>query len=322
LNKAGRLDEVSFTALYVPGADVDRIVSVADFDMGGGALIVAQQQCKLVTGDGKEWRGTLDIENGHYLLPAWTAAGMTDANNTSALAVTRRRARASETQVGMLPPMLTPQTLWHARLGHVSVNTLRELHKKGLVLGLQLGHKEDLDCSSCMRGKAVAKPYAKRGGKRSTENLEIVHIDMWGPTPEPSHEGFFHILTAVDDKSGITMLVGLESPAGAYDAFFDNIVARQIPHFLRMARKAGLPCGKAKVQVVQADYDTVFASERFREMCEFHDINLQFACPHSHGQNGVVERKQQCYLRQGRLRGPRANPWSGAERGLAPGLRA
>ena len=215
----------------------------------------------------------------------------TDSTDNTTLAVTRKP-RATEAQAGVRPPMMTKQMLWHLRLGHQSVATLRELQKKDLVHGLQLGHKDEQNCVSCMRGKATAQPYAKRSGKRNTEVLEMLHLDLWGPSSVASHEGFLHVLTCVDDMSGITVVVGLESPAAAYEAFFDNVMEKRFPRFLQMAKKAGRPHSKAKVQVLQVDYDSVFASERFREMCEYKDVILQFACPYSHGQNGVVERKQ------------------------------
>jgi hypothetical protein len=117
----GRLDRISFDALYVPEAEVDRIVGVADFDLAGGGMVTGQQRCKLITGDGKEWRGVLDSKSGHYLLPGFKAAvshvAATDSTDSTTLAVTRKP-RATEAQAGVRPPMMTKQMLWHLRLGH------------------------------------------------------------------------------------------------------------------------------------------------------------------------------------------------------------
>ena len=84
---------------------------------------------------------------------------------------------------------MTKEALQHARLGHADVRRLREIQKRGLVLGIDMGaHAGDI-CTACKLGKATATPYNKRQGKRASKLLEIMHVDMWGPAAEPSHEG-------------------------------------------------------------------------------------------------------------------------------------
>ena len=284
-DKSGRPATVTFDAFLVPEADVGRLFSVANFDKAGGTGTVGGGAMTLTTPTGVVWVGALDDLSGHYHMPILTS--------TKTLAVKTKSANATPAQVGQLPQTMTPTSLWHARSGHANVEDLRELEKKGLVRDMHLGQKDDLACAACMQSKSTTKPYATRAGKRSADALEILHIDLWGPTVEPSHEGFYYMLTVVDDFTGLVFVVGLIKPSDSYDAFFIKVLKTEIPKFLRKGIKKGFRATTKTVpDMVQADYDTMFASNDFRERCENNGIALQFSCPYSHGQNGVVERKQ------------------------------
>jgi len=64
--------------------------------------------------------------------------------------------------------------LWHKRLGHISRERMKRLIKNEIILDLDF-----TDLNICMdRIKRKQTQYTKKGATRSTQLLEIVHIDI------------------------------------------------------------------------------------------------------------------------------------------------
>jgi ssDNA-binding Zn-finger/Zn-ribbon topoisomerase 1 len=65
--------------------------------------------------------------------------------------------------------------LWHCRLGHISRGRMERLVKESILPLLEFS---DLDqCVDCIKGKYVKQ--SKKGAKRSTGVLEIIHGHLW-----------------------------------------------------------------------------------------------------------------------------------------------
>uniref|UniRef100_A0A2N9GCA0 CCHC-type domain-containing protein n=1 Tax=Fagus sylvatica TaxID=28930 RepID=A0A2N9GCA0_FAGSY len=86
-----------------------------------------------------------------------------------------------------------PLSLWHLRLGHVSVQKLRTLISSGF-LG-QVKH-DSVDCVSCQLAKQPALSF-NNSDSFSHASFDLIHSDIWGPSP-----------TATEHLS---KMVGLES---------------------------------------------------------------------------------------------------------------
>jgi hypothetical protein len=54
-------------------------------------------------------------------------------------------------------------------------------------------------CVDCVKGKYVKQ--IKKGAKRITRTLEIIHIDICGPFPVKSMDGYDSFITFTDDYS-------------------------------------------------------------------------------------------------------------------------
>lgn len=92
-------------------------------------------------------------------------------------------------------------TIWHARLGHLGYQLLRQICSKKLVDGLpalQNIHK-DVICQGCQFGKSHRLPFQRSTNCRSTM-FELVHTDLMGPT-KTSYSGFQYAMVLVDDFS-------------------------------------------------------------------------------------------------------------------------
>ena len=80
--------------------------------------------------------------------------------------------------------------LWHRRLAHVGMSTLKKLVKKGLVRGVKdVVFEKDKLCSACQAGKQVANTHPTKSFMSTSRVLELLHMDLFGPTTYASLGG-------------------------------------------------------------------------------------------------------------------------------------
>ncbi|KAG7582462.1 GAG-pre-integrase domain [Arabidopsis suecica] len=77
-------------------------------------------------------------------------------------------------------------TTWHARLGHVNFENMKNMIKKELVLGMPNMQIEKEMCASCYLGKQTRKTFPQATTYRATNVLELVHGDLCGPITPPT----------------------------------------------------------------------------------------------------------------------------------------
>ena len=89
--------------------------------------------------------------------------------------------------------------LWHNRLGHMSDKRMNMLVVKGALEGLK---SYDMGlCESCVMGKQKRVRFTKTPREPKKVRLEMVHTDVWGPTPVSSLGGYRFYVTFIDDFS-------------------------------------------------------------------------------------------------------------------------
>src|SRR5258707_2229787 len=73
----------------------------------------------------------------------------------------------------------------HRRLGHISVESIRELIRSEAVIGLHLiDLNVQIDCDSCEYAKSTRKIIQKKSEiPRSQAFGDEIHSDLWGPAP-------------------------------------------------------------------------------------------------------------------------------------------
>ena len=73
--------------------------------------------------------------------------------------------------------------LWHRRLAHVGMNHLNKLLKHDLVRGLKdVEFEKDKLCSACQAGKQVANTHPGKIQMPTSRPLELLHMDLFGPS--------------------------------------------------------------------------------------------------------------------------------------------
>jgi len=110
--------------------------------------------------------------------------------------------------------------VWHKRLGHPNSVVLSRLLNSGL-----LGNKTQFSshdvffyCSTCKLGKSKTLPFPSHGS-HATKCFDIIHSDVWGPTPIISHAHYKYFVTFIDDYSRFTWVYFLRSKSEVFYVF-------------------------------------------------------------------------------------------------------
>ncbi|KAL4284856.1 hypothetical protein GQ457_16G014820 [Hibiscus cannabinus] len=123
-------------------------------------------------------------------------------------------------------------TLWHQRLGHISIERIKRLVNDGVINTLDF---IDFDtCVDCIKGKQTNK--SKKGAKRSSTILEIIHSDICCPDMDVQGQKYF--ITFIDDCSRYMYLYMLHHKSEALEAFkvFKAEVEKQCGKQIKIVR--------------------------------------------------------------------------------------
>jgi hypothetical protein len=95
--------------------------------------------------------------------------------------------------------------LWHRRLAHVGMSSLKKLMTTELVRGLKdVKFEKDKHCSVCQANKQVTNTHPTKTYMSTIRVLELLHMDLFGPTTYKSLGGNLYCLVIVDDYSRYT----------------------------------------------------------------------------------------------------------------------
>ncbi|RVW69573.1 Retrovirus-related Pol polyprotein from transposon TNT 1-94 [Vitis vinifera] len=122
--------------------------------------------------------------------------------------------------------------LWHRRLGHISMQRIKRLVNDGVLNTLDF---TDFDtCVDCIKGKQTNK--SKKGAKRSTDILEIIHSDIC--CPDTDVYGLKYFISFIDDYSRYLYIHLLHNKNETLDAFkvFKAEVEKQCGKQIKIVR--------------------------------------------------------------------------------------
>lgn len=166
-------------------------------------------------------------------------------------------------------------TLWHSRLGHMSINNMNILAGKGLISSSEV--KELKFCEHCIMGKS--KKLSFNLGRHDTKDiLGYLHADLWGsPNTTPSLSGKQYFLSIIDDKTRKVWLMFLKTKDETFDKFCEwkSLVENQM---------------NKKVKVLRTDNGLEFCNVKIDDHCKAHGIERHRTCTYTPQQNGVAER--------------------------------
>ncbi|GJY65164.1 retrovirus-related pol polyprotein from transposon TNT 1-94, partial [Tanacetum coccineum] len=170
-------------------------------------------------------------------------------------------------------------TLWHRRLGHANMRLIQSLASKELVRNLPKLKFDQHFCDACKIGKQAHASHKAKNIVSTTRCLELLHMDLFGPSAVRSYGGNRYTLVIVDDYSRYTWTRFLKDKTEAFDQF--KIFSKKIQNQLGCT-----------IVSIRTDHGREFDNEvQFGEFCNANGITHNFSAPRTPQSNGVVERK-------------------------------
>ena len=109
---------------------------------------------------------------------------------------------------------VSPNEIWHRRLGHLHFKALADLQK--MVSGMpNLDFSQKEICKGCSLGKNVKKSFPS-SMHSSKDILELIHSDICGPMSSPSLSGYLYYVIFIDDYSRKTWIYFLKAKNGTF----------------------------------------------------------------------------------------------------------
>ncbi|GJW57346.1 putative ribonuclease H-like domain-containing protein [Tanacetum coccineum] len=144
---------------------------------------------------------------------------------------------------------------WHRRLGHVNFKNLNKLVKGNLVRGLPLKiFQNDHTCVACQKGKQHKASCKAKSVSSISQTLQLLHMDLFGPTSVRSLNHKTYCLVITDDFSRFSWVFFLRTKDETSGILKDFI--RQIKNQLNQ-----------KVKAIRCDNGTEFKNRDFIEFC-------------------------------------------------------
>ncbi|CAN1304210.1 Retrovirus-related Pol polyprotein from transposon TNT 1-94 [Linum perenne] len=179
---------------------------------------------------------------------------------------------------------LSPETVWHRKLGHISSSRIALLQSKNLVRGLPpLKQSSNSFCDVRVRGKQTKTSFKSVKTLSTSHPLQLLHMDLFGPTNIKSLGGKQFALVIVDDYSRFTWVFFLANKSDCFSVF--KTFALQISNSL-----------SSKIIGIRSDHGGEFSSLEFETFLKLQGISHSFSAPRTPQQNGVAERKNRALL--------------------------
>jgi hypothetical protein len=171
--------------------------------------------------------------------------------------------------------------LWHRRFGHLSYGNLAKVQRHDMVTGMDVSEKEfqartGETCEPCVMGKQHRLPFPE-SSPSSTEQLDLLHMDVGGPMPEPSLGGSRYYVTLLDDATDFAAALPVHSKADV-----PAVVMQVINMFENQSGK--------RVKAVRTDRGGEFVNGQLQEFYAKKGIIHQKSAPYTPQQNGKAER--------------------------------
>ncbi|KAJ9563088.1 hypothetical protein OSB04_008248 [Centaurea solstitialis] len=178
--------------------------------------------------------------------------------------------------------------LWHRRLCHQNFKDMNKMVSKNLVKGLtETRLSKDTLCPACEQGKMTRSSHPPRMDTNTKSPLDMIHMDLCGPTRTESLARKKYMLVLVDEFSRFTWLEFLRAKSDAADRIIAFIKRIQV----LLGRR---------VKKLRSDKGTEFRNAKLQSFLEDVGISHNFSAVPTPQQNGVVERKNRTLVEAAR----------------------
>ncbi|GJY52351.1 putative ribonuclease H-like domain-containing protein [Tanacetum coccineum] len=178
--------------------------------------------------------------------------------------------------------------LWHRRLGHVNFKTMNKLVKGNLVRGLPSKLFEiNQTCVACQKGKQHRASCKTKTVSSISQPLQMLHMDLFGPTFVKSLMKKMYCLVVTDDFSRFSWVFFLATKDETSEILKTFITG--IENLIDL-----------RVKVIRCDNGTEFKNRVMNQFCEMKGIKREFSVARTPQQNGVAERKNRTLIEAAR----------------------
>ncbi|GJW01357.1 putative ribonuclease H-like domain-containing protein [Tanacetum coccineum] len=178
--------------------------------------------------------------------------------------------------------------LWHRRLGHVNFKTMNKLVRGNLVRGLPSKLFEiNQTCVACQKGKQHRASCKTKTVSSISQPLQMLHMDLFGPTFVNSLMKKMYCLVVTDDFSRFSWVFFLATKDETSEILKTFITG--IENLIDL-----------RVKVIRCDNGTEFKNRVMNQFCEMKGIKREFSVARTPQQNGVAERKNRTLIEAAR----------------------
>jgi hypothetical protein len=171
---------------------------------------------------------------------------------------------------------------WHNRLGHPSSKVLASVINSHS-LPLLSKQPSDFLCESCNCNKSHRLPFGI-STLSSSQPLELIYSDVWGPSPILSNDGFQYYVIFVDHFTKYTWLYPLRLKSDVLNVFtkFKTVVEKFF---------------KTSILTIYSDGGGEY--QKLKSFLETHGIQHLKTPPHTPQHNGSAERRHRHIVETG-----------------------
>ncbi|GJR61348.1 putative ribonuclease H-like domain-containing protein [Tanacetum coccineum] len=154
--------------------------------------------------------------------------------------------------------------LWHRRLGHINFKTMNKLMRGNLVRGLPLKlYENDNSCVACQMGKQHKASCKTKLVSSISHPLQMLHMDLFGPTFVRSINYKIYCLVVTDDYSRFSWVFFWPLRIRLVGSLtFITGIENQINH---------------KVKIIRCDNGTKFKNNGMNQFCGMKGIKRKFS---------------------------------------------
>ena len=155
--------------------------------------------------------------------------------------------------------------LWHHRFGHANFKQVAKVSKLDAVEGLpKFGNVKKTICGACQMGKQTKASHHKVNV--TSRCLELLYVDLMGPTRTESLGGKRYIMVIVDNFSRYNWVEFFREKSEACEKL--EILCKKLQN------EKGAPIVK-----IRSDHGKEFENARFEPFCAKNGIKREFSAP-------------------------------------------
>ncbi|GBE86218.1 Retrovirus-related Pol polyprotein from transposon TNT 1-94 [Sparassis crispa] len=169
--------------------------------------------------------------------------------------------------------------VWHRHLGHISVDSVLKMVRKGMVKGMSIvGEKvSNFTCKPCLHGKQTRQPIPKESDVENPRVLHRTYSDVCGPMQTQMWSGHRYFITFIDRHTHHLVANLMKTKDEA------------LSHFKAFVERAEVETGQ-RANILRTDGGGEYESKEFEVYLKEKGIHHEKTNAYTPQENGVSER--------------------------------